>query len=155
MELLVHKLQAAYPQFSFIVGKTPCWSPRINKICYAPDQPNSISSLLHELAHATLQHKKYANDIDLLRKEVDAWDEAQKLAAQYGLALDDNHIQNCIDTYRDWLHKRSICPACNNSGIQESDPNSYRCINCSQSWQVSNSRFCRPYRITPKNKKAS
>jgi hypothetical protein len=58
--------------------------------------------------------------------------------------IDEEHIQNCLDTYRDWLHKRSTCPRCDSHGLQTSEQ--YKCYNCRAVWRVGNERFCRAYR---------
>jgi predicted RNA-binding Zn-ribbon protein involved in translation (DUF1610 family) len=71
---------------------------------------------------------------------------------RYGLlhelahALNPDHIQDCLDTYRDWLHRRSRCPTCGMHVLQDKS-NSYKCFNCGTSWQVSGRRFARPYRL--------
>jgi hypothetical protein len=147
MDQLVNKLRRDYPALAFAVGDSPCWSPSDNHVYYTPDTAHGAAGLLHELAHALKQHNTYTNDLDLLKKEVEAWDEACRLAINYSLTLDLDHIQDCLDTYRDWLHKRSLCPACHVNGLQTSIRR-YSCLNCGHTWQVSNSRSCRPYRLS-------
>jgi hypothetical protein len=51
-----------------------------------------------------------------------------------------------LDTYRDWLYKRSICPTCTAKCLQQGDFVHYRCFNCHTTWRVTASRFCRAYR---------
>ena len=152
MDHLVHSLQADYPQFVFLQSKTACWSPRDKHIHYTTHGPHSKAKLLHELAHALLGHTTYQSDLDLLRKEIEAWEQAQILAERYEAAIDPEHAQDCLDTYRDWVHKRSTCPTCHMNGLQ-SDVRSYRCLNCGHTWEVSSSRFCRPYRRSNGTKK--
>jgi hypothetical protein len=142
MEKLVHRLQRDYPTLIFTVGAAHCWSPRAKQIFYEEDDQ---AGLLHELGHATLEHRTYVNDLDLLQKEVEAWDKARELAAAYGVVISEEHIQDCLDTYRDWLHKRSQCPTCTLTSIQRSRTE-YACLNCGQTWRVSAARFHRPYR---------
>jgi hypothetical protein len=146
MEKLVTKLKRDHPDLVFNLGGPHCWSPESGQISYASgDEAHNIEGLLHELGHARLGHRSYRSDIDLLRKEVAAWEEATQLAEQYGVTIDQNHIQDCLDTYRDWLHKRSVCPECHGTGLQQSE-HQYTCINCRHAWHVTASRFCRPYR---------
>jgi hypothetical protein len=146
MEKLVKQLRQDYPNLSFRIGSAYCWSPKHAQVSYALEEDAyNIEGLLHELGHARLRHQNYASDIDLLRKEVEAWGEARGLAKQYGVNIDENHIEDCLDTYRDWLHKRSACPQCHATGIQQSERR-YACLNCGHNWQVTASRFCRPYR---------
>jgi hypothetical protein len=149
MEKFVHKLKKDFPSLSFQEGSVASWSPRKRQIAYsvsAADHQVDIWSVLHELGHALLGHEDYESDIGLLQKEADAWERAIKLAAQYNLAINPDHIQNCLDTYRDWLHKRSTCPDCNSHGLQQNKA-LYRCLNCQTTWKVTNARFCRPYRL--------
>jgi len=146
MENLVRKLQQDYPGLQFTVGEVLCWSPKRNQIFYASTKnEHSIAGLLHEVGHALLNHHTFRSDIELLQKEVDAWQKAQHLASLYGVTIDENHVQDCLDTYRDWLFQRSRCPVCNTTGVQQT-PRQYHCVNCDGQWKVSNSRLRRPYR---------
>jgi hypothetical protein len=145
METLVRKLQQDYPDVVFRIGDAPCWSPRNRQVIYTIERTHSIAGLFHELAHAHLKHEGYASDLDLLAKEVSAWETARTLAHTYDIIIDAEHVEDCLDTYRDWLHKRSTCPRCHMNGLQH-DSGRYNCINCDHSWRVSTSRFCRPYR---------
>lgn len=143
----VNRLIKDYPQFKFKPGKQEHWSPRSKTITYDDTEPADELryGLLHELAHALLGHDTYNSDFELLKLEVQAWDLAVKVGKKYGIKLDDNHIQDCLDTYRDWLHRRSKCPACGMHVLQK-DLNSYQCFNCGTAWQVSARRFARAYR---------
>jgi len=80
--------------------------------------------------------------------EVDAWERARRLASDLGTEIDEDHIQNCLDTYRDWLDKRSICPTCTTKCLQQGDFIHYRCFNCRSVWKVTANRFGRAYRST-------
>lgn len=125
------------------------WSPKQNKITYnrsLMDNPVGVWSMLHEASHALLGHTSYNSDLGLLKLEVEAWNEAKKLAGQQGIKIDDSHIQDCLDTYRDWLHRRSTCPNCGVICLQSS-PVEYSCHNCHTYWRVTASKFCRPYRL--------
>lgn len=146
MEQLIKKLRADYPDLVFKPGLACCWSPECGEILYEDSgKAHSIEGLLHELGHARLQHKGYVSDLELLQKEVDAWEEAKRLANMYGVPFSDDHMQDCLDTYRDWIYKRSTCPKCLSTGIQK-DECHYHCLNCSHVWSVTASRFRRPYR---------
>lgn len=132
-------------------------------------------ALLHEVGHGLLGHSKYYSDFELVKMEMEAWEKAKEIAAEINgnmvdgiwhiggkrpantspstidhlpptnLAISEDHIQDCLDSYRDWLHKRSLCPDCHLSGIQ-SDEHTYTCIFCHKKWHVTAERFCRPYR---------
>ncbi len=132
-----------------VVGDSFSWSPKDNKVFADKsrlDQPHGQLALIHEAGHALLGHQLYSSDIDLLLKEVAAWNEAKKIANKLGVEYDEEHVEDCLDTYRDWLHRRSQCPTCD-IGSMQSSISSYECINCHQKWRVSNSRFCRSYRL--------
>jgi len=147
MEQLIIKLKQDYPELVFTPGPLLCWSPSHRKVQYDPNGGlKGIWGLFHEIGHAQLQHMTYLSDIDLLQKEATAWQEANVLAKRYEYPIDDDHIQNCLDTYRDWLFRRSTCPHCHIKGVQETSMQ-YLCLNCHASWRVTPSRFCRPYRL--------
>ena len=100
--------------------------------------------LLHEIAHAKLGHKNYQYDVQLIEMERSAWEYAvDTLAPKYGLALsmDDDNVQDSLDSYRDWLHKRSLCPQCGAVGLQGTS-SSYKCINCHSEWRVNQAKSC-------------
>jgi len=150
MEQLVRKLQCDHPGLVFTIGEAHCWSPKRNEIFYASkDNQVNIAGLLHEIGHARLGHEGFASDLELLQKEVDAWQEALRLAKNYSLEIDQRHIEDCLDTYRDWIFHRSRCPECLASGFQRQDKR-YICLNCSATWKVTNSRLRRHYRVRSK-----
>lgn len=148
MKSLVDTLRIDFPAIKFVEGESFYWSPKDASVTYAevstmPEVSNW--SLLHEVSHGILGHTAYKSDFELVQLEVEAWQYARGLAKQYGIKIDPEHIEDCLDTYRDWLHRRSTCPDCGTVSTQ-ADPKTYKCFNCSAVWHVSNSRFCRPYR---------
>jgi len=146
---LLDKLQKHYPALSFEPGAQFIWSPDKNKVIYKQISDNTdemaVWSLLHEVGHALLEHNTYESDFELLNLEVAAWEKAQTIAKDYGHKIDENHVQDCLDTYRDWLYQRSTCPTCTSCSLQ-TDSKTYTCFNCDTAWHVSKSRMCRPYR---------
>ena len=147
MKKLVSKLRQDYPSITFVEGNVPHWSPENRQINYHIDSSkSSIWTLLHELGHALEEHTSYVTDIELLKKEVDAWTRAKRIGLDYGIVIEGDYIESCLDSYRDWLHKRSTCPDCQLQGVQGSE-SSYKCLNCSNIWRVGSNRFCRPYRL--------
>lgn len=147
---MLEQLQARYPQLQFVAGRRYCWSPMTHEIGYDDSRHDKTAdwSLLHETGHALLDHTQYLADFELLKLEMAAWAKARELAAEFGISIDENHIQDCLDTYRDWLYKRSICPQCSTRALQQNDYAHYRCFNCHTVWRVTPSRFCRAYRAT-------
>ena len=154
-EVFIKRLSQDYPSLSFIAGDQEHWSPKTNTITYNPDQPYKALcyGLLHELAHALLEHANYSSDFELLKLERDAWELAVSLGRKYGVRIDQDHIQNCLDTYRDWLHRRSSCPTCG-THVMQKDSQYYQCFNCQTVWKVSSGRFVRPYRRQLKTRTA-
>lgn len=151
---LITRLQKSYPQFRFEAGKQANWSPRSHTISYSPDESFSkrACGLLHELSHALLEHADYKTDFELLKMEADAWHLAAQLGKDYAIDIDEDYIQNCLDTYRDWLYRRSSCPACG-VHVMQNDHDHYQCYNCQTTWHVTTARFLRPYRKTVKSTK--
>ncbi len=147
MEELISKLQHAYPSFSFLAGDSAQWSFERQEIVYlSEDNDETIWTLLHELGHGVLGHASYSTDVDLLKKEVGAWEKAREIATGFRISIEEGHIEDCLDTYRDWLHKRSTCPDCASQGVQRSEK-LYDCFNCQATWKVGKNRLCRPYRL--------
>jgi len=149
---MITRLQAQYPNLHFSYGERFYWSPETDEIFYDPNASGESAawSLLHETGHALLRHQTYQADVELLRLELEAWERARELAKDVGINIDEDHIQDCLDTYRDWLYKRSICPSCGTKSLQQNDFVHYKCFNCHTAWRVSADRFCRPYRSTEK-----
>ncbi|MBA2279421.1 hypothetical protein H0V99_03225 [Candidatus Saccharibacteria bacterium] len=149
MKKLLEQLRADYPQIAFVYGDAFYWSPQDKSVTYCEssnDPAVATWSLLHEVSHGILDHTSYKSDFELMELEVAAWHHALNLGKKYHVRIDQEHIQDCLDTYRDWLHRRSTCPTCSMVSVQK-DPKSYECFNCRCVWHVSNSRFCRPYRL--------
>ena len=147
----VDKLSQDYSDFTFKPGREENWSARTNTITFNLDQSDQqfYFGVLHELAHALLAHSNYHGDFELIKLESQAWELAADIGKRYKIIIDEDHIQNCLDTYRDWLHRRSTCPTCGVHVLQR-DSSTYQCFNCQGIWSVSSGRFVRPYRKTIK-----
>lgn len=141
------QLKRDYPQFVFAAGTSHMWSALTKTITYKRTETGEkgMPSILHELGHALLGHNAFKSDVDLIRLERDAWDKAVEIAQIYDVTISNKHIESCIDTYRDWLYARSLCPECKQCGIQTAST-LYQCVFCSHRWQVSPSRLCRVVR---------
>jgi hypothetical protein len=148
MDDVIKNMESRFPKLRFVPGKHFCWSPESGEIIYkklARGQ-TAIWSILHETGHALLNHTTYEMDFELLHLEMAAWEKARLLASDLIITIDEDHIQDCLDTYRDWLFKRSICPNCTAKCLQQRDIVHYRCFNCHKIWRVSSNRFGRAYR---------
>ncbi len=152
---LLNKLAKDFPEIHFKQGDSFSWSAKNNTVTYVTTKDDDMGpvTLLHELAHASLDHKSFTTDFELLRMEVAAWEKAKEIGRAYSVDIPEDHIQKCLDTYRDWLHIRSTCPWCSTNGLQNTQNKSYNCLNCSGRWEVSASRLCRPYRKTQTKEK--
>lgn len=143
---LLDQINKLYPKISIVRGDVFYWSPS-DQIVYFSELNNEVDnwSLLHEVGHAISEHKNFKSDFDLLLIEVEAWEQAKKISKDLSISIDEDHIQDCLDTYRDWLYLRSTCPTCTNTSLQLNS-RTYSCINCNQSWKVTQSRQKRCYR---------
>lgn len=147
-DTLLQKIQCDFPEITFVESANFSWHAGSNLVSYKALKANDIRgvwALLHELGHALLGHTDFETDIELLKIEVDAWHRAHKIARKYKVKIDEDYIQSCLDSYRDWLHLRSTCPSCYERSPQV-DKHTYRCVNCQTEWHVTRSRLCRPYR---------
>lgn len=149
MSSLIHKLKTEYPALTFAEAEQFLWSPSEKTIFYNRTQAHAAQLLLHELGHATLDHREYKRDIELVAMETAAWDTAKELAGQYNIRLHEPVIQDHLDTYRDWLHARSSCPECSANGFQTERAH-YECPACTHRWRVNEARICalRRYKVT-------
>lgn len=154
MEQTLNRLKRWFPDLVFREGGVFCWSPETREVIYNPasDERTAPWSLLHEASHALLNHTTYGTDFELLRLELTAWERAKELARKLDIVIDENHVQDCLDSYRDWIYARSICPRCSTKSLQQNDLRHYYCFNCHEVWQVTPSRFCRAYRATKRAK---
>lgn len=147
---LLNELSSLHPNISFAQSNHFRWSPEENIVFYDPQSKTVILSLLHEVGHMMSKHSTYSSDIGLLRMEVEAWQCARTLADHYSIHIDEEHIEKCLDSYREWIYRRSSCPLCTQAGI-ESQTGIYSCINCYKKWRVTTAKFCRVYRKTVTN----
>lgn len=152
--LTIKDVSALFPEFSFAEHEVFHWSPSKNCVFYNPEllkQPQGMYQLLHEISHALLGHTHFGSGVELLRMETDAWEKAKQLATENNIAIDNQHIERCLDSYRDWLHMRSTCPNCQNIAA-EVENNTYHCFNCFQKWTVPKNQRSRYYRLKSASK---
>lgn len=133
---VLNRVTKDYPDIHFVVGKTFSWSRDERKITYVTHREEGVSLLLHELAHAILDHDDYKLDIQLLNKELEAWYYAENtLAPKYSVVISEDTKEASLDTYRMWLHKRSLCPECDISSVQ-TQTDTYTCAVCGCQWRA-------------------
>lgn len=144
---LLSQLKADYPTITFVMGDDFKWSQSQQTLTVAK---GSNLYLLHELGHALLSHTDFILDIELLKQEREAWDCVKRiLAPHYGIQLDNKLIEEALDTYREWMHARSLCPTCGLTGLQ-TKTSIYVCVNCRCSWRPNDARryALRRYKLT-------
>ena len=145
---LIKLLCQDFPEINFTEAAMFYWNGTQKTVYFVPG--NDIGQLFHELAHGVLQHTTYHRDIELIAMEREAWTKAIEIAKNYGLVIQEEIIENHMESYRDWLHARSTCPECNENGIQTSS-DTYRCISCTAKWRINDARQCGLKRYTLKN----
>jgi len=148
---LLAKLSTDHPAVQFHQAEEFRWSPEEHTVFYATNAKDADALLLHELAHGLLDHHTYNQDVALVTIEMQAWEKARELAITYGVTIDEEALQDHLDTYREWLHARSTCPECEAIGYEEK-PRHYRCLACAHLWRVNDARLCalRRYSATQK-----
>lgn len=134
----LNRIRDLFPDITFAPSDTFAWNPHTRTVYFGSIDTEKI---LHELGHALLGHTDFQRDIDLVRMERDAWQKARKVGAALGQSISVDTQEDAMDSYRDWLHARSLCPHCSQSGIQVGR-NNYSCLLCSATWHVNDARLC-------------
>lgn len=124
----LEKLKGDFPEFRFIEGKKFAFRPP-KTIILGPLEPFYELLTLHEVSHAILRHKTFRMDVERLRMESEAWEKARELAFRYNIDVNEDLIQDELDTYRDWLHIKSRCKKCGLTRYQTPD-GIYHCPRC-------------------------
>ena len=141
----LNKIKHDFPNFHFQEGPDFTWNPELTTVSYERlSSQQDFAQLLHEIAHAKLSHKNYQYDIQLIEMERAAWEYAvNELAPKYhlNLSMGDPVVQDFLDSYREWLHRRSICPQCSAVGLQRASTE-YHCLNCHTKWRVNQAKSC-------------
>lgn len=146
----IQKIFLDYKSFNFVEDVAFYWSAKSQSVHYVGSELNThtgLYRLLHEIGHAVCNHHTFQSGIALLSLEVEAWEKAVEISKIYDISIPEDHIEQCLDSYRDWLHKRSTCPDCTTISV-EHEPNRYRCFNCLRRWTVSGNQLLRCYRQT-------
>ncbi len=138
---LLDQLEADFPAINFVTDEANHWNFKQQTIFYNPTQPQAELLLLHEVGHMLLGHQDYQFDAELIKYEVDAWEQVRTiLASKYGYAIDGSLIEEILEDYRQWLHQRATCPRCNQTGYQEAT-GAYRCALCQTKWRPNEAKF--------------
>lgn len=119
-------------------GQVFSFNANTKTITYVPDElenQDGALALLHEIAHMRLGHFSYNYDVELLSLEHEAWDETRRLAREMEVEIDEEHIQECLESYDRWLDKRATCPKCGEYSLQK-NKNTFGCFACDCHWKV-------------------
>ena len=139
---LISEIAHDYPDFTIRPGRRFAWKPP-RTIIYEQNgtYPPAYFALLtlHELGHAVLGHKHYSLAVDRLKIESAAWSEARRLFRSYqkrgilpeSWSWDAGFVEDQLDTYRTWLHQKSLCKTCGLTRYQTPD-GAWHCPRCDQ-----------------------
>ncbi len=133
------ELSAEYQGFSFILSNRFKYKPKksiyIDENC-SLTMPYFALLTLHELGHALCKHGDYNTSVERLRIESEAWECAREVILthqnwkkQYRITYDEEFVEKMLDSYRDWLHQKTLCKDCGLTRYQTKDGN-YHCPNC-------------------------
>lgn len=125
---LLERVQMDFPDLRFVSGRKFAWRPP-RTVVLGPEEEHDSLLLMHELGHASLGHQSYVLDVERLKIEVEAWGKAQVLAERYEIEWDEDVAQDELDSYREWLHRRSKCRRCGLTCYQTKD-RKYHCPRC-------------------------
>ena len=122
------KIRRDYPDLKFVTGRKFAFRPP-KTVVVGPEEPDDSLLLLHELGHAILKHREFGTNVMRLKMERAAWEKARELANAYGVIFDDDKVERELDTYREWLDKKSRCPKCGLTRYETPD-GEYHCPKC-------------------------
>lgn len=147
---LLSALQENNPNLVFKSSDHFAWSSEDLQITYklpkdSKEENKFSNKLLHELAHAKLEHSDYKSDAELLKIESSAWTLAKDLCKEYGIKFNQKEQDESLASYIGWASSRTQCPKCQKNGLQTAST-TFLCPNCSHKWSVGRSRFTRTYR---------
>lgn len=149
-EQFLERVRTDYPELRFVGGRKFMYRPprtvvveqkllRPAKMAQNAEKGSEVGveafeqenylQLLHEIGHALLGHCDYRTDPERLKMERAAWDKAQELCSIYDIHYDEEFVEAELDTYRDWLYRRSRCPECGATRYQTGD-GKYHCLEC-------------------------
>ncbi len=133
MDNFIVRMKEMYPFLNFREGEKFAFRPE-RTIIYEPmagwdEQNNYQLCFLHEIGHAILKHWDFKTDPERLKMERAAWEKARELALGLGVEYDEDLVEERLDSYRNWLHRRSSCPKCGLTRFQTAQ-GAYVCPQC-------------------------
>ncbi|MBR2587136.1 hypothetical protein IKE71_02045 [Candidatus Saccharibacteria bacterium] len=112
-------LKSDHPDLSFKPGRKFLFRPK-RSITYLEANENFRLLLLHELAHALLGHFTFNRSLERLQIERDAWEKTRELCELYNVPFDEELAEAELNTYRDWVHQKTLCKTCGLSCLEVS-----------------------------------
>jgi hypothetical protein len=121
------KIKNDFPSLRFVEGPRFLFRPP-RTVVYVSGGSQLL--FLHELGHALTGLYDFKTEVERLKIEALAWEKAKELASNYGVSVDEDLIEEELDSYRDFLHQKSRCPECGLTRFQTPDGNWYcpRCV---------------------------
>lgn len=134
----VARLRAEYGELHFVRGRKFAYRLRAGRSevvlerCEGWEDVNKYClSLLHEVGHALLGHRDFRVDAERVKMECAAWEKTRELCKTYGLVYDEEFAEERLDSYREWLYRRSRCRKCGLVRYQTRDGR-YHCPRCEE-----------------------
>lgn len=124
---LIDCLEQDYPELRFREGKKFLFRPP-KTIVLGSEKPFDLL-LLHEVGHYLCGHVSFNTEPERLRCECEAWEKARELCDRYNVEYDEEIVQQELDSYRNWLDKKSRCPSCGLTRFQTPD-GAFHCPRC-------------------------
>ena len=130
---LLSLLKESYKDLTFKEGPRFLFRPK-KTIFYIEANENFRFLLLHELAHALLGHFSFDRSLERLEIERDAWEKTRELCELHEVPFDDNLAEAELNTYRDWVHQKTLCKACGLTCLEISSESLY-CPFCQKTYK--------------------
>ena len=128
--VLLDRLKHDYPEVRFVRGEKFLFRPP-RTIVLAGGESNDSLLILHEMGHYLCGHRDFTTDARRIKMEREAWTRARDLCVYYGVEYDEGIVEQELDTYREWLDKKSRCPSCGLTRFQTPDGD-YHCPRCNR-----------------------
>ena len=127
-KVLVDQLRSDYPELRFREGKKFLFRPPKTIVLSESDESFDLL-LLHEVGHFLCGHVSFRTEPERLKCEREAWERARELCTVYGVEYDETVAEGELDSYRNWLDKKSRCPVCGLTRFQTPD-GVFHCPKC-------------------------
>jgi hypothetical protein len=140
---LIDEIKAAYPRLVLRRGDNFYYNASAMSITYDPSDRFVCQLLLHEIGHYIAADPTPNSGVELIACEQRAWFIATStLSPRFEVKIDKDFVEDCLDTYRHWLHQRSTCSYCNITALEFSSSH-YTCVACGRSWLANSAKTCR------------